>query len=60
MDNKEADSQEVLVDHFVVLLPNEYVKPRILKKSIHAPCHRGDNEDFCRDYTFPMIDRYTY
>lgn len=56
MDNKEADSQEILVDYFVVL-PNEYVKPRILKKNIHAPCRRGDNEDFCRDYTFPMIDR---
>ena len=57
MDNKEADSQEVLVDYFV-LLPNEYVKPRILKKNIHNPCKRGDNEDFCRDYTFPMIDRF--
>ena len=57
VDNQDADNKEVLVDYFV-LLPNEYVKPRILKKDIHAPCRRGDNADFCRDYSFPTIERY--
>ena len=57
IDNKEADSQELLVD-YLVFLPNEYVKPRILRENIHQPCRRGDSEDFCREYAFPVIERY--
>ena len=57
IDNNEADSQELLVD-YLVLLPNEYVKPRILRENIHQPCRRGDSEDFCREYAFPVIERY--
>ena len=57
MDNKEPESEEVLVDYFV-LLPNEYVKPRILRTDVQNPCERGQNDNFCRDYSFPMIDQY--
>ena len=57
VDNKEADSGEVLIDYFV-LLPIEYVKPRILRNKVQNPCSRGENDNFCRDYSFPMIDQY--
>merc|ERR1712142_1073803 len=57
IDNKDPNSQEVLVDYFV-LLPNEYVKPRILKQEITEPCKRGAPQEFCKEYTFPVLDRY--
>ena len=47
VDNKAADSQEVLVDYFV-LLPDEFVKPRILRESLQESCRRGEQSQHCR------------
>ena len=58
IDNNEAGSQEVLVD-YLVLLPNEYVKPRILRENIHQPCRRDNAEEFCREYAFPVIESFS-
>jgi len=57
IDNKDPESKEVLIDYFV-LLPNEYVKPRILKQDIKEPCKRGIPQEFCKEYTFPLLDRF--
>ena len=58
INNNEAGSQEVLVD-YLVLLPNEYVKPRILRENIHQPCRRDNTQEFCREYAFPVIERFS-
>ena len=58
IENSEADSKEVLVD-YLVLLPNEYVKPRILRENIHQPCRRDNSEEFCREYAFPVIESFS-
>ena len=58
VDNNDGESQEVLIDYFV-LLPTEYTEPRILRQDIRDPCLRDGSQDFCREYVYPMADQFS-
>jgi hypothetical protein len=57
IENREATALPLLVD-YLVLLPTKYVKPSVLRQEVHAPCRRGDEQEFCRRYTYPPLDRW--
>ena len=51
--NTDPLDEEVQVD-YLVMLPNDYKEPVILKSDVHNPCMAGDSSTgLCRKYAYP-------